>query len=207
MFDWPEPHVRQLPRGQAYVYVFPCCYEDRFKLGFSRQPFQRMHTLHRRYFDFFDLDRGFLVQTDSVTDARRLEKELAQTLALHRAQVPFAVRRGAAGHTEWYRGAYATVTEEMNALSQIAGYSIQRPLRAWVRNELLTRRDLLFEWCSSLLAMAPLNASSADPRFPPLRVVRDVLDSYAAMNLDLPSLISQEAYRWYERDRTTSLLG
>ena len=43
-------------RGRAYVYVLPCRDEDLLKLGFSRDPFTRFHTLHRRFYEFFDLE-------------------------------------------------------------------------------------------------------------------------------------------------------
>jgi hypothetical protein len=49
-----SPYPRFASRGKAYVYVLPCRDEDLLKVGFSRDPFTRFSTLHRRFFDFFD---------------------------------------------------------------------------------------------------------------------------------------------------------
>ena len=91
--------------GQSFVYVFPCHGEDILKLGFSRDPLNRLQTLHQRYFEFFDIDRAFLIQTDRVREARAIEHSLKIELALHNAPAPLVVERKAGGHTEWYRGA------------------------------------------------------------------------------------------------------
>jgi hypothetical protein len=103
--DPREPCNRGPSRGRAYVYVLPCAYEDLLKLGFSRDPLDRIQTLHPRWFEFFDLDRGFLVESETVHDARDLELGLGRALIEHNAPAPLVISREAAGHTEWYRGA------------------------------------------------------------------------------------------------------
>ncbi|WP_159015667.1 hypothetical protein [Cognatiluteimonas profundi] len=55
--DPREPGNRGPSRGRCYLYVLPCAYEDLLKLGFSRDPLDRMQALHPRWFEFFDLDR------------------------------------------------------------------------------------------------------------------------------------------------------
>ncbi len=62
--DTSERHVPS--RGHCYLYVFPCAWEDHCKLGFSRDPLSRMQALHRRWFEFFDIDHGLLVETETV---------------------------------------------------------------------------------------------------------------------------------------------
>ena len=105
--DPREPNNRGPSRGRCFVYVLPCAYEDILKLGFSRDPLQRMQALHPRWFEFFDVDTAFLVETETVRDARDLELGLAKVIAEHNAPAPLVIRREAAGHSEWYRGAHA----------------------------------------------------------------------------------------------------
>lgn len=62
--------------GRSFAYVFPCAWEDHCKIGFSSDPLARIASLHRRWFEFFDLEGGALVEAESVRDARDLELEL-----------------------------------------------------------------------------------------------------------------------------------
>ena len=50
--------------GAAFLYVFPCAYEDYAKLGISKEPFARLSAFAPRYFECFDLERGWLVRAD-----------------------------------------------------------------------------------------------------------------------------------------------
>ena len=97
----PDSPTRPASAGRAFVYVFPCRHEDILKLGFSRDPLLRMQTLHQRYFEFFDIERAFLIQTDMVRDARRIEREFGDAIVAHRAPAPRVVSNAAGGHTEW----------------------------------------------------------------------------------------------------------
>src|SRR5437868_1685767 len=97
-------------RGKCFVYVLPCTYEDILKLGFSRDPLDRMQALHPRWFEFFELDQAFLIETETVRDARDVELGLAGVVAEHNAPAPLVIRREAAGHSEWYRGAHAILS-------------------------------------------------------------------------------------------------
>jgi Meiotically Up-regulated Gene 113 (MUG113) protein len=83
----------QVMNGYGYVYICPCAWEDHCKIGFSRDPLSRIQSLHRRWFEFFDLDQAVLVETESVRDARDLELELRRPLASHNAPAPLTVRR------------------------------------------------------------------------------------------------------------------
>ena len=54
--------------GRVFTYVFPCAWEDYAKIGFSRDPLGRISALHRRWFEFFDLDvvRSHILQIRSI---------------------------------------------------------------------------------------------------------------------------------------------
>ena len=63
-------HAQTASRGHCFLYVAPCAYEDLLKLGFSRDPLQRLQALHRRWFEFFAPERIALVEVDAVREAR-----------------------------------------------------------------------------------------------------------------------------------------
>ena len=61
--DRRDPASRTLSRGRCFLYVLPLAsHEDVLKLGFSRDPLDRLQALHPRYFEVFDLERAFLVE-------------------------------------------------------------------------------------------------------------------------------------------------
>jgi hypothetical protein len=192
-----DPSGRNIPsRGRCFLYVFPCAYEDILKLGFSRDPLDRLQALHPRYFEFFDVDRGFLVETDSVREARALELSLGRCIELHNAPAPLVVSRAAAGHTEWYRGAYATLATAIESLST-RGHTVHAPLRGWLRQALHARSDLLFTWADTMLdAEALTMAIDATPMH---RAVRDALDAHVALDLALEPLLPVGVLEWYRR--------
>lgn len=185
-------------RGRAFVYVLPCRYEDILKLGFSRDPLDRFQTLHARWFDFFDVDAGLLIETDRVADARRLEKTLGDAVGLHSAPAPLVVPHVAAGHTEWYRGAYATLAAHADALRERDGYVVHRPAGAWLARRLEDRASLLYAWSANLLAL--IRSVEHLPEYDTVsleRTLRDALDAYTALGLPLERWIGEEVRRWY----------
>jgi len=123
--------------GRVFAYVFPCAWEDYAKIGFSRDPLGRISALHRRWFEFFDLEAGALVEAESERDARDLELQLRRPFKLHRAPAPMTVQDKAGGHTEWVRGANAALAEAVQALAQ-QGYHTY-PLRLWLRAAMVQR--------------------------------------------------------------------
>ncbi len=123
------PYPRFASRGRAYVYVLPCRDEDLLKLGFSRDPFTRFSTLHRRFFEYFDLDRGLLVDAERVSAARRIERRLIETFVEHHATAPLVVSAAAGGHTEWYRGAHPEVSGLLQAIARDEGLPVYGSLR------------------------------------------------------------------------------
>jgi hypothetical protein len=192
--DPRDPVRRTASRGRSYLYVLPCAYEDLLKLGFSREPLERMTALHPRWYEFFDLDRGFLVETETVRDARDLELMLGHSIAEHGAPAPLIARPEAGGHTEWYRGAYEILDAAAEKLAA-RGYRRHAPLRPWLREALLARRELLFSWAQAMLTVDEVEASCCET--PAQRTVRDLLDGYAALGIDLVPWLPDTVTRWY----------
>lgn len=197
--DTREPGNLGPSRGRCYLYVLPCAYEDILKLGFSRDPLQRMQALHPRWFEFFDLDEAFLIQTETVRDARDLELGLANVVADHNAPAPLVIRRQAAGHTEWYRGAHELLSQTAQALAA-GGYVMHAPLRPWIRLALLDRTDALFSWSLAMLTPDELDTAAAGfdgQSTPGQQAVRNALDACTALGIDLEPLLPPDVLHWY----------
>lgn len=193
-------YPRFASRGQTYVYVLPCRDEDILKVGFSRDPVDRFRTLHPRFFEFFDLDRGLLIHTDHLRDARRIERLFITTFADLRAPAPLVVPRSAAGHTEWYRGAYLPISMLAHKLCAQEQLTLHAPLRRWLRTQFDAWSDLLFGWSSRMLDMIeyehfniPLDQRTGHCE----KVLREVLDAYIALGNDLQNLVPEPVLSWY----------
>lgn len=180
--------------GRCFAYVFPCVWEDHGKIGYSHAPLSRIAALHRRWFEFFDLERAALVEAETERDARDLELELRRPLSAHRAPAPLAVRVAAGGRTEWVRGAAAALEEAVDALAR-RGHRVHAPARDWLRAALLERSERLYEWTSSRLSSDELDGLIATT--PGGRVVRDSLDACAALDIDLEARLPPAVLRWY----------
>lgn len=194
--DYRDPAGRTASRGAAFLYVAPCAYEDLLKLGFSRDPLERLRALHPRYFEVFDLERALLVETETVRDARALELRLRRALVEHNAPAPLVMRGEAGGSTEWYRGAYAQLDDAVVDL-EAAGHRVHRPARAWFRQALEARGDLLYAWTLALLPTDPVEET--DPRA--CALVADALDACDALGVDLESRLPASVLDWH-RHRT-----
>ena len=181
-------------RGRCYLYVLPCAYEDLLKLGFSRDPLARMQQLHSRWYEFFDLDRALLVETESVRDARALELAQRRALAEYNAPMPLTVREAAGGEREWYRGAYSLLADAARMLGE-GGHALHVPLRDFARQALLARAPLLFSWSQAMLTVDDLDQRTATT--PVQRTVRDALDAHAALDIDLEPLLPAAVRRWH----------
>jgi len=189
-----DPGPRIPSRGRCFVYVAPCAWEDLLKLGHSRDPLERLQALHPRWYEFFDLDRGLLVETDTVREARDLELTLARGIVEHNAPVPLVIRREAAGHGEWYRGAWDGVARQVATLRD-EGWPVHAPLRSWLRAALAARGDLLFDWTTAVLGPDDFDAPRCDT--PRQRAVRDVLDAWPALELPLAPLLPERVAAWH----------
>ncbi|WP_201314781.1 GIY-YIG nuclease family protein [Dyella sp. EPa41] len=205
--EFIEP--RFAPRGRAYVYVLPCRDEDLLKIGFSREPLQRFRTLHRRFFEFFDLERGLLIEVDRVAQARRIERLFLTSWIDQRAPAPLVVPASAAGHTEWYRGIGAEVTALARRLAQDEGLVLHHPLRPWLVAELSQRADALYDWSERMLAEAMLEREHAGlPGQGPLELaLLDTLAMCEAIGLPLDERLPEAVAEWYRYGPHRGLYG
>ena len=85
-----------------FVYLFTLTDCSAFKVGFSCNPFQRIHTFSRRYYERFDVGQSLLLHLDAEADARAIEATLKSELAEFRAESPAWVPLEAGGQTEWF---------------------------------------------------------------------------------------------------------
>jgi hypothetical protein len=190
-------------RGRTFVYVVPCRDEDILKVGFSRDPLDRFRTLHRRFFEFFDLDRGLLIETDHLRDARRIERSFIATFADHRAPAPLMVREAAAGYTEWFRGVSLPAEALAREVCVDQGLALHTPLSSWLRERFVERSALLYGWSARMLEAleyeyfnVPAPARSGHGE----KALRDALDACAALGMEIMTLVPGKVLDWYHSD-------
>lgn len=193
----PYPFASTSSVARAYVYVLPCAGEDWLKLGFSRDPLTRLQTLHRRYYEFFDTELAFAIETETVREARALEKRLGRALRLHGAPAPLTVPVAAGGATEWYRGAYASLAASAGELQQ-QGYPLHRPLHGWIRERLIAGAELLYAWTALLDPLELAARGAASRASAAQRRVVDVLDAYRAADIDLARWLPTSVLDWHD---------
>ncbi len=186
--------VHTASRGRCFLYVAPCAGEDLLKIGFSRDPLQRLQSLHRRWFEFFDLDRIALAELDTVREARALELSLKRLLADRNTNAPLTVERAAAGLGEWYRGAGDELARFFDELPA-RGHRVHVPAGSWLRAALEARTDLLYAWTDAALTVDELELRAGPT--PAQRVVRDALDACAALGIDFAERVPETVLRWY----------
>ena len=85
-----------------FVYLFALTDCSAFKVGFSCNPFQRINTFSRRYYERFDVTQSLLLRLGSEADARAIEATLKSELAAYRTDSPVWVPLEAGGQTEWF---------------------------------------------------------------------------------------------------------
>ncbi|MEO6798607.1 MAG: GIY-YIG nuclease family protein [Rhodanobacter sp.] len=193
-------YPRFAARGRTFVYLLPCRDEDTLKVGFSRNPLQRLHALHGRYFHFFDLDRSLLVEVDRLRDARRIERLLINRFAEHRVPPPLMVRTAAAGHTEWFRGVASEADRLVRQLAADEGLTLHAPLRIWLHDRFNEHADALYEYSLRLLEFIEyeqFNVPAGEQRGQAGAAMRHLLDACEALQLDLDKLVPQRVLTWY----------
>jgi len=181
-------------RGRTFVYVLPCVGEDILKVGFSSAPLDRMRTLHSRYFEFFDLDRSFLIETDYLRDARRIERVFITTLVDHQAPSPLVIRRNAAGHTEWFRSAYPQALAVGKDICGKEALVMHSPLRAWLVLHFNEHLDFLYQWSSNLLNTIEFAQQNGGSEIAShyAKALHDVIDAYVAIGVAVSEHIPAE---------------
>lgn len=193
-------YPRFASRGRAFVYVIPCRDEDLLKVGFSRDPLQRLQAFHRRFFCFFDLDRAFLIGTDFVRDARRIERRFITNFAERRSPAPLVVRDAAAGRTEWYRGVYPEVSAMARQICDVDGFTLHAPLRDWLRDLFEERGALLFAWSARMLEAIEYERFNMPSSTTPTaleRALRDALDCFDELTIPIEPLVPEAVLSWY----------
>lgn len=182
--------------GRCFAYVFPCRWEDHCKIGFSRDPLARIAALHRRWFEFFDLERGCLVEAESVRDARDLELGLRAGLREYSAPAPQAMQASAGGGSEWFRGVQSLLRGRVEALAE-EGYRTW-PLKAWLRAAMHLRRDGLHEWALAQWPADGMGGQGDDPAMARARRdLQDTLDAYVALRLEPERHLPEPILAWY----------
>lgn len=201
--EYDSTYPRFASRGRAFVYVLPCRDEDLLKVGFSRDPLQRLQTLHSRFFHFFDLDRAFLIHTDYVRDARRIERRFITTFAEQRSPAPLVVPDAAAGYTEWYRGVYPDVALMARDLCEAEGFTLRAPLRDWLHDVFVERGALLYAWSAKMLEVIEYERFNAPPdaaRSVCERALVNALDCFAELGIAIEPLVPGPVFSWYRNN-------
>jgi len=184
----------------AFVYVAPARHEDILKIGFSHDPCTRVRSFHQRWFEYFDLPRGFVFAATDESDARRIERLLGTVLREHRASLaPLVIERAAGGFTEWYRGALEHVARLAQELADAGGYAPLVSLDECLRQRLLLERDELFE--RSIALVDAIDALGSEPRALELRQkLHDTMDAYASLGIDVREFLSVSVSEWLARE-------
>jgi hypothetical protein len=182
--------------GPAMVYVLPHRGEEFLKLGFSRDPLQRMQNLHPRYFEFFDVDRAILIETTRVAEARRIESQFKSDAADYRAPAPLDIDHHAGGETEWYRGAYALLKERAE-VKEREDFKVHWRAGEWIASQLIGRREWLFEW--SHAQFCALDAAGESSPFGQriAKALRDALDANRYFGIDNTNAVPPDVADWY----------
>jgi len=194
------PYPRFAYRGRAFVYLLPCRDDTLLKIGFSRDPVQRLLTLHPRFFDFFELENALLVETDFVQDARRIERQLLRRFLNCQAPAPLVVSAAAGGHTEWYRGVRDEVAQGLREVCEREGFILHAPLQGWLRERFMDSASLLYSWSAWLLEALEYeryNVPEALRTGQAARALRRMLDAYASLRIELAPVLPPAVLAWY----------
>jgi hypothetical protein len=172
-----------------FVYLFALTDCSAFKVGFSCNPFQRIHTFSRRYYERFDVAQSLLLRLQTEADARAIEATLKSELAAFRAESPTWVPPEAGGHTEWF-SAVQFGTAEQRLRSFIVEHAGAHMIDAssYIRGELARLSGSFEPWAWSQAQQACDAAASVYTLGPALVIadsLRDWLDAYRFFDVAL----------------------
>jgi hypothetical protein len=191
------------PHGESwFVYLFALTDCSAFKVGFSCNPLQRIHTFSRRYYERFDLRQSRLLQVGTQADARAIEAALKEELAEFRSECPPWVPCEAGGHTEWFSAVYFGQAEDrLRGFMQAHAIAQLTDTADYIRAE-LERMSLSFEpWAWSqaqLVCEARSSVYTARAALQLADSLRDWLDAYRYF--DLPLFKDDPAVRGFVAD-------
>jgi len=176
----------------ASVYIIPARFEEILKIGFSREPAHRIRSFHPRYFEYFDLDRAFVICANDEKDARRIERLFALQLADHRTHAPLVIEQAPGGHTEWYRCAYELAREASTQIVFEGGYPPLTSAATLIREHLLREREHLFEHATAFVDVID-GLGNDDPQALKIAAAfRDVLDAFEAFDIPVDEYLPGE---------------
>jgi hypothetical protein len=185
--------------NRTFVYMLASIGEDLVKFGMTHDPFERFRAFHPRFYAHFDLERGWLIETAQLHEARRVERLFIERWPEHRAHAPILVNESAGGHTEWFRGIEAMLPDFASRIVERYGYVLHEPLKVWLRARLAEQSGALYQWSSavfdSIWQHALYGVERRDLRSESM--LRDMLDIYAAMDLPLETLVPPGVFDWY----------
>jgi hypothetical protein len=172
-----------------FVYLFALSDCSAFKVGFSCNPFQRIHTFSRRYYERFDVAQSLLLRLDTEADARAIEATLKSEFAEFRAVSPDWVPPEAGGHTEWFSAVQFGGAEERlhSFLGEHAGAQVI-DAGTYIRSELQRQSGAFEPWawsqaqqaCDALASAYTLGSARAIADS-----LRDWLDAYRFFDIAL----------------------
>jgi hypothetical protein len=189
-----------------FVYLFALTDCSGFKVGFSCNPLQRIHTFSRRYFERFDVYQSWLLELDAEADARAVEATLKTELAEFRSEAPVWVPMEAGGHTEWFSAVhFATAEERLRSFQRVLEIARLGSASDFFRSE-LGRVSASFEsWAVSQAHFVGGRVSSVRElrgSIDAARSLRDWLDAYRYF--DLPLFVDDPAVLQFVRAAATT---
>ena len=172
-----------------FVYLFALADCSAFKVGFSCNPLQRIHTFSRRYYERFDLGQSLLLRLGTEGDARAIEATLKNELAVFRVDSPVWVTPEAGGHTEWFGAVqFPRAGERLRSFVDGAGESFVLDAVDYMRGELERMSGSFEPWAwSQAQQVCDASASPYTTRAALALAdsLRDWLDAYRYFDLPL----------------------
>jgi hypothetical protein len=172
-----------------FVYLFALTDCSAFKVGFSCNPFQRIHAFCRRYYERFDVRQSLLLRLRSEADARAIEAALKSELAAFRTDSPVWVPVEAGGQTEWFSAVELGRAGE-RLRSFLAEHEIASVIEAdeYFRSELERMSGSFEPWAWSQAQQVREASTSAYTHGSALQLaesLRDWLDAYRFFDVPL----------------------
>jgi hypothetical protein len=172
-----------------FVYLLALTDCSAFKVGFSCNPFQRIHTFSHRYYERFDVAQSLLLRLDTEAQARAIEATLKSELAVFRTDSPTWVPLEAGGQTEWF-SAVQFGTAEQRLRSFLTGHEASQVIEVgtYIRDELQRLCGSFEPWAWSQAQLACDASASAYTLRSALAIadsLRDWLEGYRFFDVPL----------------------